>query len=43
MYLSSAQANHQVSDESVLSLSWAVAHHHTPAIGLSQLTSAKKQ
>lgn len=38
-YLASAQANHEVSDEGVLCLSRAVAHHHSPAVGLSHLTA----
>lgn len=42
-HLASAKANHQISDEGVLSLSRAVAHHHTPAAGLSQLAATQKQ
>lgn len=37
-YLSSAETNHQVGDEGVLCFSRAVAHHHTPAVLLGQLT-----
>lgn len=37
-YLSGAETNHQVSYKSVLCFSWAVAHHHPPAILLGQLT-----
>lgn len=37
-YLSGAQTNHQVGDEGVFCFSWAVAHHHTPAVLLGQLT-----
>lgn len=37
-YLSGAQTNHKVGDEGVFCFSWAVAHHHTPAVLLGQLT-----
>lgn len=39
VYLSCAETDHQVSDEGVLSLAGAMAHHHTPTIRLSQLTT----
>lgn len=42
-YLASAEANNQISDEGVLGLSRAVAHHHSPATGLSQLTATQWQ
>lgn len=38
MYLSSAEADHQVRDEGVLGLPGAMADHHAPAAALSQLT-----
>lgn len=38
VYLSSAESDHQISNESVLCLSWAMADHHTPTIRLSQFT-----
>lgn len=41
-YLSSAETNHQVSDEGVLCLSRAMADHHTPAVTLGHL-AAKRQ
>lgn len=41
-YLSSAETDHQVSDEGVLRLSRAVADHHTPAVTLGHL-AAKRQ
>lgn len=37
-YLSGAQTNHQVGYEGVLCFPRAVAHHHTPAVLLGQLT-----
>ena len=37
-YLSSAESNHQVSDEGVLRLSGAMADHHAPTVRLSQFT-----
>ncbi len=42
-YLSSAETNHQVSYKGVLCFSWAVAHHHTPAVLLGQLTPERQQ
>lgn len=36
-YLSGAETHHQVSDEGVFCFSWAMAHHHTPAVLLGQL------
>lgn len=41
--LASAETHYQVSNEGVLCLSRAVAHHHTPAIGLGQLAAARDQ
>lgn len=41
-YLSGAQTNHQISDESVLRLTGAVAHHHPPAVLLSQFAPEKQ-
>lgn len=38
-YLSCAEPHHEVSDEGVLSLSRAVAHHHPPAVRLSQFAA----
>lgn len=40
-HLAGAQTNHQISDEGVLSLSRAMAHHHAPTTGLSQLTATQ--
>ncbi len=41
-YLSSAETDHQVSDEGVLCLSRAMADHHTPAVALGQLAAKSK-
>lgn len=41
--LASAEPHDQVSNEGVFCLSRAVAHHHTPAIGLGQLAAARDQ
>ena len=38
-YLSRAEPNHEVSDERVLGLPGAVAHHHPPAVRLSQFAA----
>ena len=43
MYLSSAEADHQVSDEGVLCLSRAMADHHAPAVALSHLAAKRKR
>lgn len=40
-YLSSAETDHEVSNEGVLSLSGAMADHHTPAVTLSHLATKK--
>ena len=42
-HLSSAESNHQVGDEGVLCLSWAMADHHTPTIRLSQFTPERQK
>ena len=39
-YLASAEADHQVSNKGVLSLSRTMADHHPPATGLCHLTTA---
>lgn len=41
--LASAETHYQVSNEGVFCLSRAVAHHHTPAIGLGQLAAAREE
>ena len=41
-HLSSAESNHQVSDEGILGLSGAMAHHHAPAIALGHLATKTK-
>lgn len=38
-YLSCAEPHHEVSNECVFSLPGAVAHHHPPAIRLSQFAA----
>lgn len=43
LYLSSAEANNKVSDESVLGLSRAVADHDTPAIALGKLATKRRK
>lgn len=42
-YLSSAETDHKVSDEGVLSLSGAMADHHTPAVTLGHLATKETQ
>lgn len=41
-YLSCAEPHHEVGDECVLSLPRAVAHHHPPAIRLSQFAAGER-
>lgn len=41
--LTSGETHYQISNEGVFCLSRAVAHHHTPAIGLGQLAAARDQ
>lgn len=43
MYLSSAETDHQVSNEGVLCLSRAMADHHTPAVALGHLAAKRKR
>lgn len=42
-YLSSAETDHQVSDEGVLCLSRAMADHHTPAVTLGHLAAERQR
>lgn len=41
-YLSRAEPHHEVSDERVLGLPGAVAHHHPPAVGLGQFAAGRR-
>lgn len=40
--LTSAEADHQVSNEGIFCFSRAVTHHHAPAIGLGKLAAGRK-
>lgn len=42
-YLSSAETDHQVSDEGVLRLPGTMADHHTPAVALGHLAAGRKK
>lgn len=42
-YLSSAETDHQVSDEGILCLSRAMADHHTPAVALGHLAAERQR
>jgi len=39
--LTSAETNHQISNEGIFCFPRAVTHHHTPAIGLGKLATGR--